>query len=278
MKNLIYILGSLYLLTLALSCGNDSSNDKNIDNETVTKAPSKGNGTPSATNEEIDNNNDAANTYSIPAELSYMRKKEGFSYDKFYPIGWSNEGKFAYIVEPAPENSGMYFFEIHIYDIVNNRDLLLWKPEELETGSVSSVWKENADFISQSLNEYHIVQTKNFALTPSKFKNKGNDYEIIMDSKLETDEDFGIDILKGVKLTMKSPQLGSKDFYEQKMYDRDYILSAYIPGVLISPRNNLVAVLYQKERIGAGGPPNVVFFEIIGTNLDKEFIKADMMP
>lgn len=147
----------------------------------------------------------------------------------------------------------------------------------IRKGSVKSVWEENVELLTQRLNEYDIVQTKKFDLQPSRLSYKGNDYEIIMDSKSDTDADFGIDVLTGVKLTMKSPQLGSKDFYNQQIDKKDYILSAYIPGLLLSKKNDRIAVIYQKERVGAGGPPNVVFFEIIGTNLSTGFVKEDLI-
>ncbi len=271
MKNLIYTFVGIFFTTCLLSCGSEENStvDKKHKNneEKHQTAPAKP--------EDVEKNE--KHVYKAPVELSYGVKKEGFSYDKFYPIGWSDDGKFAYVVEPADENSGLYFFEIHVYDVVNNRDLWSWKPEELEQGSVKSVWDENAEFLSQSLNEYNIEQTDIFKLQPSKISYKGNDYEIVMDSKLATDDDFGIDMVRGVKLTMKSSQLGNKDFYEQEIDNRDYILSAYIPGFLISPKNDRIAVIYQKERIGAGGPPNIVFFEIIGTNLSTGFVKDELV-
>ncbi len=262
MRKSIYTIIAFALLLFTLSCNEDNSGNNSKTGNKVTN------------NKTVNNKSKANKMYAAPSELQYMSKKEGFSYDKFYPVGWSDDGKFAYVVEPVDENSGLYFFEIHIYDIVNNKEVWTWKYESEDGGSVQSVWNKNADLLSESLNEYNIIQTKKMALKKSKMSYKGNDYEILMDTKLETDQDFGIDIVKGLKLSMKSPQLGAKDFFEQQMDNRDYILSAYVPGLLMSPKGgDRVAVICQKERVGAAGPPNVVFFEIVGTNLSTGFTK-----
>ncbi len=258
MKKFIYIILFFITLFLPFSCtesNSDSNDDKN-------KLQSDANHNPNSSHE-----------YKLPNELKYVKEREGFSYDKFYPIGWSENGNFAYITEPADENSGLYLFEIHIIDIVNNKSIWTWKPEESEEGNLEQVWNDNYELFAQRLKEYGIVQINQAKLESNKISYKSNDYEIIMDTKIETDKDFGIDMMKGIKITMKSPQLGSKDFFEQRIDSRDYILSAYIPGLLIGPNNDRAIVICQKERVGADGPPNMVFFEIIGTNLITGFKK-----
>ncbi len=206
MRKSVYIISSIVLLMFLLSC-DDGNSDNNSQNTNQNAGDVTGNSN--------------SKVYKVPAELSYISKKEGFSYDKFYPIGWSDDGKFAYIVEPADEGSGLYFFEIHVYDIVNNKDIWAWKYEGEDGESVQSVWNKNTELFHKNLNEHNIAQNKKFNLQKGKMSHQGNDYEIVMDSKLETDQDFGIDIIKGVKLTMKSPQLGTKDFFEQQMDNRE---------------------------------------------------------
>ena len=43
--------------------------------------------------------------------------------DSFFPIGWSEDGKFAYLLEPEAQNCECYFVEVYIYDLESNKTL-----------------------------------------------------------------------------------------------------------------------------------------------------------
>lgn len=257
-KNFIYILQSMVLLTLSACGGNENNNNDNTDSSSVSVVTEhEGEG------------------FTLPEELTYTSSRNGFNYDKFYPIGRSKDGKFAYIMEPADEGSGFYLFEIRIIDIVNNKLVWSWKPEESEEGSIQSTWKENYNLFAEHLNEAEITQTKDFKLEPTSTSYKGNDYEIIMETSTEVDPDYGVDMIKEIEINLQSPELGTKMIFNQKVDGRDYILSAYVPGFLLSKHDDRIIVLCQQERIAAGGPPNMVFFELIGSDLIRGFKKND---
>ena len=52
--------------------------------------------------------------YSCPSELKFCPQSSEYLYEKFYPIGWSKNGLFAYIIEPVDEAAGQYFFKFVI--------------------------------------------------------------------------------------------------------------------------------------------------------------------
>lgn len=243
---------------LAISCNNNNGENGQADSSNVEQ-----------------NIQSDKNVFELPKELEYTRSKDGFSYDRLYPIGWSKDGKFAYIVEPAEEESGFYLFEIIILDIVNNKVVWSWKPEESEEGDLATTWKDNYEIFEKQLNEAEIQQSKKFELKATKGSYKGNEYELIMESKTKTDPDFGVDMVDEFILKIISDELGTKDFYEQKTNSLDYILSAYVPGYLLSPHDDRIVVICHLERIGATGPPNVVFFELVGTDLIRGFKKEE---
>ncbi len=259
-KSFVYSVLGIFLFAL-VSCGGSQVNDGENDNPDSNV---------------VNNIKDVdAQDFTIPKELTYTRGTHGFNYDKFYPIGWSKDGKFAYIKEPADEGSGFYLFEIIILDIVNNKLVWSWKPEELEEGSMQATWKENYDLFAQHLNEAEITQTKDFKMEPTTTSYKGNDYEIVMETSTEVDPDYGVDLIKEIEINLQSGELGVKQILSEKTDSRDYILSAYIPGFLLSQHDDRIVVICQKERIGAGGPPNIVFFEIIGSDLIRGFKKEN---
>ncbi|RLD79666.1 MAG: hypothetical protein DRJ10_08510, partial [Bacteroidetes bacterium] len=103
-----------------------------------------------------------AGDYRIPNELIYNEQANDFLIDKLYPIGWSNDGKFAYIVEPADEGSGFYLFELVVFDLVNNKIIWSWKPDESEEGDLETTWKENYENFKETLNKYEVSQETEF--------------------------------------------------------------------------------------------------------------------
>jgi len=215
----------------------------------------------------------AKQEYQVPLELIYNKQGTEILYDRLYPIGWSKNGLFAYIVEPADEGSGLYWFELIILDIVNNKVAWSWKPSETSEGNIASIWKENYELFKKHLGESEVIQLNSFALKSGKTSYKGNDYEIKLDASKETDPDFGFDVIKKVEIRLVSKELGEKEVYNQKSIDYSLILGAYVPGYLLSPFDDRIVVIYQKERVGYEGPPNVVFFDLIGSDLIRGFKK-----
>ncbi|MFN8258184.1 MAG: hypothetical protein U0W24_21025 [Bacteroidales bacterium] len=258
-KNIIYL---LFLLVLGfVACGDDETGQENNGNPDSNLADQYKN---------IDFNKQE---YEIPSELVYHKKGKDFLYDKIYPIGWSKKGMFAYIIEPADEASGLYWFEIVILDIVNNKVAWSWKPKESENGNLSKTWKDNYDTFKKHLRESEIMQTKNFTLISGKSDYKGNEFELTLDATTETDPDYGFEVVKEVEINIISAELGNKKVYDQKTGDYSAILGAYIPGYLLSPFDDRIVIVFQKERVGYEGPPNVVFFDLIGSDLSRGFKK-----
>ena len=256
-KLVILTLGMM--LFCVLSCNNDENNENNNN--------------PDSNNTTLNNTNFENQNFEIPSELIYTREGQAFIYDKIYPIGWSKDGKFAYITEPADEGSGFYWFEIVILDIVNNTINWSWKPKNSEEGNLKSSWKENYEMFAQHLNEAEIVQTKNFELKQTKSSYKGNDYELVLETKTVIDPEYGYDIVKEIQINIISPELGVKQFHNEKIDELSYVVSAYIPGYILSPYDDRIVIICKKERPGYEGPPNVVYFDLIGTNLTTGFKK-----
>ena len=220
---------------------------------------------------DTNNNEYTATEFQIPKELRYNKQDENFLIDKLYPIGWSKDGKFAYIVEPADEESGFYLFEIVVFDLINNKTIWSWKPEESEEGDLETTWKENYELFKSSLNKYKISQENKFELKKGKTTFKDNEYQIVLDTKTETQPDYGIDIIKDIKISITSTELGSKEIYNQPTDEYSMILGAFVPGYLLSPNDGRIAVIVQLERIGSEGPPNAVYFNIVGSDLERGF-------
>jgi len=216
-----------------------------------------------------------AGDYRIPNELIYNEQANDFLIDKLYPIGWSNDGKFAYIVEPADEGSGFYLFELVVFDLVNNKITWSWKPDESEEGDLETTWKENYEHFKETLNKYEVSQETEFELKKGETTFKGNEYQIVLDTKTETEPDFGFDVVKELKISITSTEIGIKEIFNHKGKDFSMVVGAFVPGYLLSKNNGRVIVICQLERWGYEGPPNVVYFELIGSDLLRGFKTRD---
>jgi len=266
----IYLLLFTFLFltsSINFSCSWFSSDDEEDanSNDTITEITS---------DDTKDNNSTkayVADDYQIPEELVYNKQSDDFLIDKLYPIGWSKDGKFAYIIEPADEESGFYLFEIVVFDMINNKTIWSWKPEESEEGDLEMTWKENYELFKSSLNKYEITQDNSFELLKDKTTFKDNEYQIVLDTKTEIQPDYGIDIIKNIKISISSAELGSKEIYNQNTEDYSMIIGAFVPGYLLSPNDGRIVVICQMERIGAEGPPNAVYFQLIGADLLRGF-------
>ncbi len=220
-------------------------------------------------------NQDEAVTYSLPSEQKISYGKENILNDKIYPIGWSNDNKFAYIIEPADEATGFYFIQIAIQDL--NNDKVLWSfsydtEDMIENKDLKATWNEQLELIKTKLNEHKIVQEKNFVLEKLKFEANSNKFEVKVDAKKEVSVDFApMEVINKFSVKIAS-SLGQKQIFSQKE-DDSRMLDAKVLGLYKSPYENKVAVLVATEHLGYEGPPNVIAIKVVGANLDSGFKK-----
>ena len=80
-----------------------------------------------------------------------------------------------------------------------------------------------------------------------------------------------LDVIVETKISLHSPQLGSKKIYEYKEKDYSMILSQLISGYIMSPYEDRILVILKNERWGWEGVPSVVYFSLTGSNLTTGF-------
>ena len=219
---------------------------------------------------------DIKERYSAPAELKYCPQSDEYLFEKFYPIGWSKDGHFAYIIEPADEAAGLYFFKFRIQNMISDKIVYEWEldpDEEVETGNVKQMWKDYGTVFAEKLNKYGIIQQKNFKLEGTEFTKNDKKFKVVIENEMETNSDFGFEVVKSTQISIKSPELGEKQIYNYTEKEFNLCVGKIIQGVLISPFENRVAVMVKTENCGYEGPPNVISQFLVGTNLTESFKK-----
>jgi len=215
-------------------------------------------------------------SYPLPAEVKYVfaeKDENGFSSlnDRFFPIGWSGDGKFAYALEPADEACGCYFFSIYVQDMAT--DKILWKWEfdnsddpEKQT-DLSKIWKQNSTFFTNKLNEFKI-QPVSYSKLSSFPILKGDATLTCAISNSFNENPLGFINIRETKLYLKSNNKTEKKIYHKNFRpekeEYSYQLSNAVVGYLKNPFENRIAIIYSPLYRGYEGPPNVYRIEPIG--------------
>ncbi len=197
--------------------------------------------------------------------------------ESFYPIGWSRDGKLAYLVEPPDEACGCYFAKFVIQDL--KTDKIIWqdqytgeievKPEE----DLNSFWPQRRKMYSAKLREHGIEPHRDFKLLGPRISFEGDVITPRIDIDITTDGVFEVE--GKVTVNMDSKRLGTKvirqDVYKKE--DVNGFRNAEIAGVLLSPFEPRAAVIIVEELRGYEGPPNITRVKIVGSTLKTGFKK-----
>ncbi len=190
----------------------------------------------------------------------------------FYPVGWSRDGKFAYVFEPPDEACGCYFAEVIIQDLKS--DKIVWRerynnanaphPEEED---LDTLWAKKGEAYSAKFREYGIEPVEKFTLLYPSIEFEGDRLTPKIDIRIKTDGGFMVD--GTVTVRMISKKLGSKvihrDVYRRR--DTNGFRDAEISGLLVSPFEPRAAVVIVEVLRGWEGPPNITHIKISGSSL-----------
>lgn len=208
--------------------------------------------------------------YSIPERVEFIEEDNQYLISYFLPIGWSTNGKFAYITEPADEACGCYFFEIAVIDLVTDKIVWQWELEgEPENETLQTAWNKNKSLFEQKLNEFGIRQQTNFELGETSFKSGINNYQLNLESSKNGEWEF--QNIKSIKIEISSPELGSKVIMNSELEEYSYKMKAELVGHLKSPFEERIAVIYCELIRGWEGFPYVANFKLSGSHLTVGF-------
>lgn len=192
--------------------------------------------------------------------------------EKFYPIGWSKTGAFAYFVEPADEACGCYFADLIIQDL--RTDKVLWKHEyrgeESGKETLKSHWAKNRKEFSRKLAQFGIRAQQKFDLQ-NAFDYQKDRLTAEVKEKPNVRDVFAVAGNLIVRLTSK--ERGAKTIYEYKFDPKKYeaFLDAELAGGLLSPFEPRAAVVMIETYRGYEGPPNITRITIVGASLTSGF-------
>lgn len=241
-------------------------------------------------------NNQGGALYRAPAEVrlqSLIRRRFASFYggrpgqelivERFYPIGWSKDGKLAYYVEPGDEACGCYFAKLVIKDLKS--DKILWQfdydSSELQDTmknrtpeSLAALWRYKRDLFNSKLSEHKIIAQTRFALAlfPAVYEGDQLTAELKTKEASQAEQEQTLGVIKNASLQLSSKRKGRKTIFEQT-YKTDEILplDMKVLGYLKSPFEPRVAVVMVEIWRGWEGPPHTTHTTIVGASLDTGF-------
>ncbi len=239
--------------------------------------------------------NSAANAIANPFELrlEWAAKRqfkgyyaqhpgENFDTEKFYPIGWSKDGKFAYYLEPVDEACGCYFAKLFILDLKS--DKVLWSfdydSQDIDEAkkankpySFKTLWNAQRKLFSDKLLENGIEYQNRFTLLPFPINYQGSrltaNLEVKKKAGIDADARIYGDISQSI-LQLNSSRNGKKTILDHR-YPKAMPLYVGVVGYVKSPFEPRIAVVLIEVHRGYEGPPNVGQVRITGASLDSGF-------
>jgi hypothetical protein len=237
-----------------------------------------------------------AQTYAVPREVPIERivRKTFPNYfgrgnrypalipEKFFPIGWSRDGKLAYYIEPVDEACGCYYAKLVIQDL--RADKVIWEfkytqDEQTDAkgnmtgpGDIRKLWAKNRKLFSDKLAENGIVVSR-FAMLGKNFTHGGRSYTAKSTVKMGKNPEEDWDRVNNFDISLGSPRLGSKNVYSADFTKEEYwfMLDARLVGTLMSPYENRVALVAVEVMRGYEGPPHTGDIRIVGADLKSGF-------
>lgn len=219
--------------------------------------------------------------YNMPAEIDLYRSAVSPESDqgiavmetRFFPIGWSQDNKFAYICYfDDYDASGLVTASLEVIDVVTDNVIVDASPtKEYATGTPFDViWNENIEFYSDYLSQNGIVQ-QSVAVGdfPLPFENDTLTCFIETEWIDAEDSDLGWAYIDHLTVKVKSAGKGVKIISEQS--GRYLCIDARIGGFIKNPYNARIVIPMITYHPGWEGPPNTTSIHFVGCHLKQGF-------
>jgi hypothetical protein len=225
--------------------------------------------------------------YRVPRELKYGADREWTTdsadsvraYDcaqnyllltHFYPIGWSADGKFAYVslFDDHGDAYGYINCQVTILDVVRGEVAWTCAPADTDYPSdtpFGKIWRSNQAEIEENLKRFAIVQDsfyyQDFPVIDGRDTITGSiDTSWVSDSA----SPCGFEGIDSLKYVIHSAKKGDRILYEKGDFAS---IGLDLPGYLRNPRGRQIVIPVIAAYRGWEGPPNTTSMILLWYNL-----------
>ncbi|MEL7423551.1 MAG: hypothetical protein AAFN81_11200 [Bacteroidota bacterium] len=206
--------------------------------------------------------------------------KYGCIEEELYPLGWSPDGKFAFMLMKA--NEAVQNTTIHFIVQDMDSDEILEKQtfkaseepgwtEAADNYSALGVWRKQETVYQDLIEKYQIRlgAGTDFMVLPMLEEQHGISFAT--QDKMRQNALFGIQEVDQHRLLANTAERQSKTICRQTMGKYDQVIASQPLGGFVSPFEDRLAVLDGLEKRGYEGPPNVLRLQLVGCDLKKGF-------
>jgi len=204
---------------------------------------------------------------------------------KLYPLGWSKDSKFAYIVVLPNEALDFRRAIFRIQDMITDKVIFEKKygdqndKNALISAELKKFLESKKSDIVHYLSKYHINGYNNKLHSfPIKYEKKLIDYEL--KTVHEINHDFlhqqflsrvNVDLYSYSNTVDGQKKIATKTIFDKKIDLKSLYYGTMVVGYLKSPFEERIAIVVIYFRRGWEGSPHVTSFELVGASLSKGF-------
>jgi hypothetical protein len=208
----------------------------------------------------------------FPAYADYIAPNPQYVVGQLMPLGFSADGKFAYVVEPPDEACGCYFFEFHIRDLDTDKDLLMKRVEYEDSPAIQwdRAWKEQGALFFEGLKEHGISLV---ALNAQAFPIAAGTDELTLHITTALRARYGeVDqtVIGGAQIFLRN-DAGQEKRISKLSYPSQDVYALEPGAYLRSPYEDRVVIVLIRTARGWEGPPSPIDFEVVGALTNKGF-------
>lgn len=208
----------------------------------------------------------------VPEFESYITPNSQYIVGQLIPLGFSPDGKFAYVVEPPDEACGCYFFELHIQDLKTDKDLYFKKVviEGVSMTEWDQVWRQYGGQFEKEM-ALHGIRVENASVKPLPITVPAGNLRVrILGSWREFESGSDEKVLNAAYVRIGNEVIGEKRI-AARFYTEEAVLGLEAKYYIKSPFEERVAILLIRIDRGWEGPPSTVNWEVVGARLDEGF-------
>jgi len=213
---------------------------------------------------------DAGKKYAYPVpEQHVLNNDTNLIRDHFYMIGWSEDGKLAYVNEPGDEACGCYFMDLYVQDAGQGKILYRYhftnedQPDgKRSNDNLTSVWRQKEKIFTDSLNYYGIIPG-NFILKPEAIAKTGRGVLRASVSKTAVfNKDWNINTVPEYRLLLHGHDNVLSLYTSTAAEKTNPLMDVYPAAIITAPSGNYAAVVLARQYNGWEGPPCTLRYEV----------------
>ncbi|MGW8169565.1 MAG: hypothetical protein ACWGHH_06140 [Sulfurovaceae bacterium] len=192
---------------------------------------------------------------------------------QIYPLGWSKDGKFAYIIVHANEAEDSSRIEFLVQDMVSDSIVFSMKIENEDDNHLVRSMQSKQNDIDNFLAKFSIVRTQN-KLTEFPAQDGVNIVDISKQASYQTNPEFSnnekflSDIMISLN-SMKDYKVSKTKVLYRKNLSKTHTYDMYVVGYIKSPFENRIAIVASRVVRGFEGAPHISKIDMIGARIDN---------